>query len=207
MHIDDFDASPNLVALFLSRADELGDKPFLTAKRDGVWQSITWAEAAREVCLVSESLLKMGLKKGDRVVLVSENRPEWCLADLAIMAAEMVSVPAYITNTGRDHTHILENAGAAAVIVSDAKLAKPLLPAVMGADKVRHLITFENFKLPQLGSADAHLWASLLAGDAVAARAAVDARVANIKRSDLACVIYTSGTGGAPRGVMQHHGM
>ncbi len=207
MHIDDFDASPNLVALFLSRADELGDKPFLTAKRGGTWQSISWAEAARQVCLVSESLRNMGLKKGDRVVLVSENRPEWCIADLAIMAAEMVTVPAYTTNTGRDHTHILENAGAAAVMVSDAKLAKPLLPAAMTSDKVRHLITFEDFKMPQLGRADAHQWASLLTGDAVAARAAVNERVAKITRDDLACVIYTSGTGGAPRGVKQHHGM
>ena len=207
MHIDDFDASPNLVALFLARADEQGDKPFLTAKRGGTWQSISWTEAARQMCLVSESLRKMGLKKGDRVVLVSENRPEWCIADLAIMAAELVTVPAYTTNTERDHAHILENSRASAVMVSDARLAKPLLPAMMATEKIKHLIAFDEFKLPQLAFADAHQWSALLSGDAVAARKAVDARAAKITRADLACVIYTSGTGGAPRGVKQHHGM
>ena len=207
MHLDDFDSCPNLVSLFLSRADELGAKPFLVAKRGGIWQPLSWAEAARQVCLAAEALRAMGLKEGERVVLVSENRPEWCLADLAIMAAGLVTVPAYTTNTERDHTHILENSGAAAVIVSDAKLAKPLLPAVLATDKVRHLIAIESFKLPQIGHADVHEWASLLTGDAITARQVVDERVARVGRADLACIIYTSGTGGAPRGVKQHHGM
>ncbi|MCW1401397.1 AMP-dependent synthetase/ligase [Novosphingobium sp. MW5] len=206
MQISDFDNAPNLVSLFLSRADELGDKPFLTARLDGRWQSISYTEAARRVCLAAEALRKMGLKDGERVLLVSENRPEWCMADLAIMAAGLVTVPAYTTNTERDHAHVLENSGASAVIVSDGKLAKPLLPAVMGTDKVRHLITFESFKLPQM-HAHPHHWASLTEGDAAKARAAVDARIAKIGRRDLACIIYTSGTGGAPRGVKQHHGM
>ena len=92
MQLSDFDASPNLVALFLSRADELGEKPMLWAKRDGAWQAVSWAEAARRVCLLAESLRRIGLKDGDRVMLVSENRPEWCLADLAIMAAGCVTV-------------------------------------------------------------------------------------------------------------------
>ncbi|MEJ6010228.1 AMP-dependent synthetase/ligase [Novosphingobium aquae] len=206
MQITDFDAAPNLVSLFLQRADELGDRAFLTARVDGRWQSISYTEAAQRVCLMAEALRKMGLKDGERVLLVSENRPEWCMADLAIMAAGLVTVPAYTTNTERDHRHVLENSGASAVIVSDGKLAKPLLPAVMGTDKVRHLITFESFKLPQM-SAQPHVWAALLDGDAQAARAAVDKRIAKIGRKDLACIIYTSGTGGAPRGVRQHHGM
>ena len=206
MQITDFDDAPNLVSLFLNRADELGDKPFLTARVDGRWQSISYAEAARRVCLAAEALRKMGLKDGERVLLVSENRPEWCMADLAIMAAGLVTVPAYTTNTERDHAHVLENSGASAVIVSDGKLAKPLLPAVMGTDKVRHLISFESFKLPQM-SPHPHLWAALIDGDAAKAREAVDKRIAKIGRRDLACIIYTSGTGGAPRGVRQHHGM
>ena len=207
MQLADFDAAPNLVALFLQRADELGDRPFLHAKRDGAWRAISWREAAERVCLAAEGLRGLGLADGDRVMLVSENRPEWCLADLAIMAAGLVTVPAYTTNTERDHAHVLENSGARAVIVSDAKLAKPLLPAVLRTDSVAHVIALESFKLPQLGAADGHDWAALASGDAAAARAAVDARVAGIGREDLACLIYTSGTGGAPRGVMQHHGM
>ena len=114
MQIADFDASNNLVELFLRRADELGDKPFLTAKRDGEWRSVSWREAADRVCLLAESLRRLGLEDGDRVVLVSENRPEWALADLAIMAAGCITTPAYTTNTERDHAHVLENSGAKA---------------------------------------------------------------------------------------------
>lgn len=206
MKLSDFETAPNLVNLFLSRADAQGDKPFLWAKHDGTWQSISWNEAARRVSLIAQGLLDLGLTKGDRVMLVSENRPEWCLADLAIMAAGCVTVPAYSTNTERDHTHIIENSGARAVIVSCAKLARSLLPAVLRADGIEHLIAFEPLRAVQAGDVAFHAWSALLSGDAVAARAAVDARIATVTRADLACIIYTSGTGGAPRGVMQHHG-
>jgi long-chain acyl-CoA synthetase len=202
----DFDSTANLVALFLKRAAERRDQPFLWAKQDGRWQCRSWAEAARQVCLLAEGLRRLGLGNGDRVVLVSENRPEWCLADLAIMAAGCVTVPAYTTNTERDHRHILENSEASAVIVANEKLAKPLLPAVLGTNGVRHVIGIEPFRAPQNGTAEFHNWAELLEGDATAARTSVQARVAGIGRADLACIIYTSGTGGAPRGVMQHHG-
>ena len=206
MQQSDFDASANLVGLFLARADELGDKPFLWARRGGTWQSLSWAEVARRVCLLAQSLQKLGLNAGDRVLLVSENRPEWCIADLAIMAAGCVTVPAYTTNTERDHVHVLENSGARAVIVSTEKLAKPLLPAMLQTDAVAHLIAIEPFTVHQASAFEFHAWSPLVEGDAVAARAAVDSRLAKIGREDLACIIYTSGTGGAPRGVMQHHG-
>jgi long-chain acyl-CoA synthetase len=109
---------PNLVAMFLDRVAQRGDTPFLWAKRDGSWQPTSYTEAARQVAALAESLLRIGCKPGDRVMLVSENRPEWLIADLAIMAAGCVTVPTYTTNTIRDHTHILTNSGARAVIVS-----------------------------------------------------------------------------------------
>jgi long-chain acyl-CoA synthetase len=205
VQITDFDAAPNLVALFLQRADELGDKPFLTDKRNGEWQSLSWRESARRVCLLAEALRALGLQDGDRVVLVSENRPEWCLADLAIMAAGCITTPAYTTNTERDHAHILENSGARAVVVSDRKLAKPLLPAMIRTGIVEHIVGIEPLRTGQ-GNFQCHLWSDLLKGDAKAARAAVDARIAAIGRRDPACIIYTSGTSGAPRGVLLHHG-
>ena len=122
------------------------------------------------------------------------------------MAAGCVTVPAYTTNTERDHVHVLENSGARAVIVSTEKLAKPLLPAMLQTDAVAHLIAIEPFTVHQASAFEFHAWSPLVEGDAVAARAAVDSRLAKIGREDLACIIYTSGTGGAPRGVMQHHG-
>ena len=206
MQLSDVDNANNLVDLFLKRADERGDRPFLGAKTDGEWQTLSWAETADQVCLLAENLRKIGLNDGDRVMMVSENRPEWCIADLAIMAAGCVTVPTYVTNTERDHVHILDNSGAKAVIVSNAKLSQPLLPAIMRTGIADHIISIETLPTYQSGDLTQRSWESMLVGNAAEARASVEARLAKIGRDATACIIYTSGTGGAPRGVMQHHG-
>ena len=197
-----FETFPNLVTMFLTRAAEKGDAPFLWAKQDGAWTSTSWAEVARQVASLAAALKAQGLKEGDRVVLVSENRPEFCIADLAIMAAGCVTVPTYTTNTERDHTHILENSGARAAIVSTTKLAQVLLPAIVRSSTCEFLIAME----PLPPSSTRILSFADLAGDRQADVAAATAMAADIRREDLACLIYTSGTGGAPRGVRQHHG-
>ncbi|WP_148291580.1 long-chain fatty acid--CoA ligase [Novosphingobium sp. B-7] len=197
---------PNLVSLFLARAAQHGDAPFLSAKRQGTWVAQSWRSVVDQVCLLAQALRGLGLNPGDRVMLVSENRPEWCIADIAIMAAGLVTVPTYTTNTARDHLHILENSGARAIIVSNAKLAQPLLAAALNAPCAEHVIGIEPLRQQQAGTLHFHDWETLLQGDAAAARAAVSQRIAAIRREDLACIIYTSGTGGAPRGVRQHHG-
>jgi long-chain acyl-CoA synthetase len=195
----------NLVALFLARADEKRDKPFLWAKHDHEWRSISWAEAARQVATLAASLKRIGLQPGDRVALVSENRPEWLIADLGIMAAGCVTVPTYITNTTRDHAHILGNSGARAVIVSSQKLANNLIPAVFGSTECRHVIGLEDIRAGQVPDwVEVHHWAELIAGDCNVP--SLREQMSAVGRRDLACIIYTSGTGGAPRGVQQHHG-
>ncbi len=193
---------PNLVTMFFTRAAEKGDAPFLWTKTSGTWTATSWADAARQVAALATALTAIGLKRGDRVMLVAENRPEWCLSDLAIMAAGCVTVPTYVTNTERDHLHIIENAGACAIIVSTAKLAKTLLPAVIRSNQAHTVIGLEDMKVP--ASIDFHNWHALIAAHPTAPETA--AARADFEREDLACIIYTSGTGGAPRGVMQHHG-
>jgi len=202
----EIEQADNLVALFLKRADAAGDAPFLGRKVDGDWQTISWRTAAEQVCIMAENLRGLGLRDGDRVMLVSENRPEWCIADLAIMAAGCITVPAYITNTERDHVHILDNSGARAVIVSNEKLSGPLIPAIFNTGIAEHIIPIESVRGYQGGNLACHGWSQMTSGDAGAARKAVEARIAKIGRKDTACIIYTSGTGGAPRGVLQHHG-
>ncbi|WP_234027193.1 long-chain fatty acid--CoA ligase [Erythrobacter sp. KY5] len=204
--LQDVDSANNLVELFLKRADEKTDAPFLGRKQDGEWKTQSWREVADQICLLAESLRHLGLSDGDRVALVSENRPEWCIADIAIMAAGCVSVPTYITNTERDHAHILDNSGARAVIVSTEKLLGPVVGAIGRTGIVDHVIGIDDLHRQQAGSFEYHSWDDLIAGDAAAARQAVEERIAGITRDDLACLIYTSGTGGAPRGVRQHHG-
>jgi len=195
----------NLVSMFFARAEEKGDAPFLWAKRDGAWQSLSWAEAARQVASLAASFKRIGLQPGDRVCLVSENRPEWLISDLGIMAAGCVTVPTYTTNTVRDHSHILENSAARAVIVSSQKLAKNLVPAVLTQNECRHVIGMEP-----LGAGQAPDWVTchdfrkMVSGDVDIDE--LKREVASVGRGDLACLIYTSGTGGAPRGVRLHHG-
>ena len=157
---------PNLVTMFFTRAAEQGDAPFLWAKRDGQWRSTSWREAARQVAALAESLKRIGLERGDRVMLVSENRPEWLIADLGIMAAGCVTVPTYTTNTTRDHTHMLGNSGAKAVIVSNQKLAKTLVPAVLFASECHHLIGIEPIRTGQsTDDVNYHHWPDLVAGE------------------------------------------
>ncbi len=196
---------PNLVAMFFTRARERGDAPFLWTKTGGQWMSTSWTEAARQVAALATALKAIGLKRGDRVMLVSENRPEWCISDLAIMAAGCVTVPTYVTNTVRDHGHIIENSGACAIIVSTDKLARVILPAALRAtNSSEKIITIEPIRTAQQGSLEFHDWHDLIARHpADPAKVAADA---DFGRDDLACIIYTSGTGGSPRGVMQHHG-
>ena len=204
--LNDIDNANNLVELFLTRADAKGAAPFLGRKAGAAWVTQSWEEVASQVCLMAMNLRELGLEPGDRVALVSENRPEWCISDLAIMAAGCITVPAYITNTERDHSHILDNSGARAVIVSNEKLLQPLHGAIQATGIVEHVIGIDDLKRRQAGSFEFHDWSRMISGDAAQARKAVDARIASIKREDTACIIYTSGTGGAPRGVMQHHG-
>ena len=81
----------NLVSMFFERAERGGDAPFLWQKQDRVWTAQSWTQVAEQVANLSYKLRHLGLRPGDRVVLISENRPEWCIADLAIMAAGCLS--------------------------------------------------------------------------------------------------------------------
>ncbi len=201
----DFETFPNLVTMFFARAAERGDAPFLWSSHEGRWQAISWRAAAMQVATIAAALKGLGFQPGDRVALVSENRPEWCLTDLGIMAAGCVTVPTYTTNTERDHLHVLENSGARAVFVSTQKLARTVMQAALRSTACRTVIGFEPIRAGQAGDIAVLDLEPLLAahpGDVDA----TTATVATMQRHDLACIIYTSGTGGAPRGVRQHHG-
>lgn len=193
---------PNLVTMFFTRAREKGDKPFLWHKEGGAWVSLSWRDSAQKVASLATALKAIGLVPGDRVMLVAENRPEWCISDLAIMAAGCITVPTYTTNTERDHTHIIENSGAKAVIVSTSKLAKTLLPAAIRATEAKIVIGIDDIRVGQSGELEVYSWPKLIADHATDP----SEMVITATREDTACIIYTSGTGGAPRGVKQHHG-
>ncbi len=200
----DLNTWPNLVAMFFAQAERGGDKPFLWAKRDGAWRSVSWREAAERVTNLARALRAYGLAHGDRVVLVADNGPEWAIADFAIMAAGGVSVPAYTTNTARDHGHILNDSGATIAIVSSAALAEPLLAAAGVAPALKRVIAIEKPSAPAPESVTLSDWETALS-EGASQPGDPAGEAADIAQGSLACLIYTSGTGGVPKGVMLSH--
>jgi len=200
----DYHTCPSLPAMFFEWAENHGDRPFLWAKRDRAYRAISWRAAADEVRRLARGLGALGIGRGDRVGLVAENRPEWVIADFAIMAAGAITVPAYTTNTVEDHRHILANSGAKSVVVSTAALASRVLPAADQVQTITSIVALEPPRSGQLSHAEVFSWEEVLARGA-AAPDEVAAIVASLKRDDVACLIYTSGTGGVPRGVMATH--
>jgi long-chain acyl-CoA synthetase len=195
---------PNLAAMFFEQAARYGDRPFLWAKRGGAYRPTTWREARRQVADLARGLRALGLARGDRIAIVAENRPEWVIADLAIMASGCITVPAYTTNSVDDHRHVLAQSGARAVIVADGALTQRVLPAADQVASVEVIIAIEPPAVAQLSEAELHLWDELLARGAGDPEE-VEAWAGAIGRDDIACLIYTSGTGGAPKGVMTTH--
>ncbi|MFQ5535765.1 MAG: AMP-dependent synthetase/ligase [Sphingomonadales bacterium] len=195
----------NLVEMFIDQLERFGDKPFLLAKTGQAYQSQSWREVGEQVAKLAAALREMGVQAGDRVALVSENRPEWLIADFAIMAAGGVSVPMYTTSTPHDHLHILENSGAKGVIVSTQALAAKVLPLAHQLNTVNFVIAIDPPQISQRLNVNIHDWKSVIARSS-GTISEVAQRARPLKRPDTACITYTSGTGGAPKGVMIHHG-
>jgi len=200
----DYAATNSLPEMFFQQAALYDDKPFLWRKLGHEWRATTWREAADAVNALSHGLRALGVNPGDRVVIASENRPEWLIADFAIMAAGAISVPAYTTNTAEDHLHVLSDSGAKLAIVSKPAIAERLHPAARQSTETETIIAIE----PGPDSAEGVRVISW--DDALATgRASQNDRgpdLPHLKRTDTACIIYTSGTGGAPKGVMLSHG-
>ena len=199
----DYESWRSLPAMFLEQAGRHGDKPFLWAKREGRYRPVSWAQAARDVRQLALGLRSLGIDRGDRVALVSENRPEWIIADLAIMSAGAITVPAYVTNTIEDHRHILANSGARAVIVSKPNLSARVLAAANQVETVHTVIAIES-AMGQASAVDLLAWDAML-GYVPDGPDDIDETIAAIEPDDIACLIYTSGTGGTPKGVMTTH--
>ena len=119
----------NLVDTFQRAVRARGADPFLWAKRQGTYRPQSWREVQDEVQLLARCLVQLGLAPGDRVSIVAENRPKWCIADLAVLTAGGVTVPTYTTNTTEDHTYLLQHSEARGIICAGKAVLQRLLPA------------------------------------------------------------------------------
>ncbi|HEY0420391.1 MAG TPA: long-chain fatty acid--CoA ligase, partial [Acetobacteraceae bacterium] len=185
---------PNLAAMMFERAAAWRERPMLRHFRGGAWHGTSWAEFARQVGSVARRLRARGVAAGDRVLIVSENRPEYPVTETALMAIRAVPVPTYVTNTVADHAHVLRDSGARAAVVSSPALAE----RVRQAAPLDLLVVMEPCEIP-----GAVPWPDLATDPGGWADIAAEAAL--IPAGALACIIYTSGTGGAPKGVMLPH--
>lgn len=183
---------PNLASMMFDLAEKWPRKALLRAYRDAAWHTTSWAEFGRMTASCARHLRAQGIVAGDRVLISAENRPDYPIAEVALMAIRAVPVPTYTTNTIDDHAHVLRDSGARAAIVSPGALADRVRAAGEKAGGLDLLL--------EMGSEQ---WIAMLADTAPQDDIARDA--AMIPPTAMACLIYTSGTGGAPRGVMLPH--
>jgi long-chain acyl-CoA synthetase len=201
-----YDTVPSLPRLFLDQAQTLSGKPFLWRKVDGAFKSITWAKVAADVRGLARGLVALGVQPGDRVALIAENRPEWLIADLAIMSVGAITVPAFSTNTIEDNRHVLTHSGARGLIISGPSIAKRALSAALQAPELGFVIAMEPLGTHQQLPLRVIAWNEALNMGDARLDAEIDSRIGALARDETCCIIYTSGTGGVPKGVMLTHG-
>ncbi|SDG85254.1 AMP-dependent synthetase/ligase [Roseospirillum parvum] len=202
-HAVDCRACDSLLDLFRRQVARHPERPLISQRRQGRWQAQSWGAVAEQVDHLAAGLVAQGARPGQRVLLLSENRPEWLIADLAIMSAGGITTPAYVTHTVDDLVHLLSDSGAEIAIASTAALGARLLAALPRATACRTVILIEPVDDTPPEGVRALSWEAVLKAGEGQPRPASEA---GLKRTDTACIIYTSGTGGAPKGVMTSHG-
>ena len=158
----------------------------------------SWQDVYVNISKLAEEL-KLIINSNDRCLLISENRPEWMISDLAIMLAKGVTVPAYTTYTERDYEYLINDCEPSVIIVSDETQYKKVKKIIKNTNFIKKIISFENFKNDEKITYIKDIFIKKKFKK-------IDLLNLEIKRTDLACIIYTSGTQGNPKGVMLSHG-
>jgi long-chain acyl-CoA synthetase len=201
----------NLVELLLQRAQSPA-KVAASWKTGGRWEDVTWGRILEDVQALSAGLLAQGVKPGDRVAVFADTSLQWVVCDLAISAAQAITVPIYASNTPDEVRYILKHSEASLVFVDHDEQsprqpgrASRLRQKLAECPTVRRVVRFEGTP-----SGDAELSLADLMAQGRAAHAArpesFDERVRAVKAEDVCSIIYTSGTTGDPKGVLLSHG-
>ena len=206
--------SRTLYQMFLETVERCADRPALGWKQGKAehYEYLTYAQTLAKVKEMRRALDALGLRRGDRLGLLCEGRPEWAVTDLAAQSLGLILVAPYTTLPAAQTADILRDSGAKALIISDAKQLAKILPVRPSLTDLQHLIVIDG-EAEKLEAACAISWADLLAKSEAPSRdeawrpseAELDLLSAAINPQDAATFIYTSGTTGEPKGAMLSH--
>jgi long-chain acyl-CoA synthetase len=203
-----FDTIPQTIPHFCIESFSRNNKKDALAFKVGeVWHQLSGTEVIARIKRIANGLASLGVKAGDRIAIISENRPEWSLTDLAILSLRAVNVPIYTTQAVEQIRYILEDSGAKMLFVSGKKLFKHAEPAIQSVEQIEKIIFFDDDAKPEnnraMTLAEVENKGESFESDT---GQSFDDLLAQVQTDDLATIIYTSGTTGEPKGVMLDHG-
>lgn len=196
----------NLALLFRNTVARTPEKKALFYKESGKYESLTWAECQKKVDAIAQALVEKGFQAGDRLAILSENRPEWALVDLAAQHLGVITVPIYTSLSSSEIQYLLADSGTKMVAVSDKVLFEKItviqknLPALIG------IIGFEASLVVRQKDATIPVYFLKDWEKKPSDSFGLDERVDSVAADAVASIIYTSGTTGEPKGVMLTQG-
>ena len=190
----------NLLELFYEQYQKQNKESIFLESLKEPQKKYSWEDVYLNINKLSEEISKH-IKKGDRCLLISENRPEWMISDLSIMLAEGITVPAYTTYTERDYEYIINDCTPTIIIISDKIQYEKIKNIIPKKNFIKKIIFFENIE-------NTNEKLNLKIDDIFKKNNYTNKNFSDLKiqRKDMACIIYTSGTQGNPKGVMLSHG-
>ncbi len=201
-----FDEIPQTIPHFCIESFRRNNKPDALAFKFGeAWHRLSGSEAIERIRNIAVGLSALGVKAGDKLAIISENRPEWSLTDLAILSLRAVNVPIYTTQAVEQIRYILEDSGAKMLFVSGKKLFKHAEEAIRSVESIKKLIFFDDDAKPENDNRAVTLAEVEKHGEKNENGESFDEMLDELKTDDLATIIYTSGTTGEPKGVMLSH--
>ncbi|HEY4715975.1 MAG TPA: long-chain fatty acid--CoA ligase [bacterium] len=196
----------NLGQMFFSRMSRYTDNPALRYKKDGQWVDVTWKEAGDSVKAIASALLAIGVKRGDKISIQSQSRLEWVLCDIGALSIGAITVPIYPSNTAEQSEYIINDSEAKVLIVENLmqldkiKQIRQKIPNVIKIIVIKELTKSEDKTISSLDEL-INLGKSELKKNDEQIKKILE----EISIEDVATLVYTSGTTGSPKGVIQTH--